>query len=215
MFSILTVSASAVSGVIGGLIGGLFTARNQKRERQLRFFREQLGGLYGPLLAMRLQTLSQAELKLKISGAAAAEWARQIAEASPDGVERIREIRGERFPLFQKIIEYNNRQFAQEIMPVYRKMVEHLLGNIHLAEGSTLGCLEELVAFVEIWDRWLAESLPTEVVESLGHSEEKLYPFYDDVASQFAILQGEMKERSRWWRRRRKSREPIKVLPSR
>jgi len=50
-------------------------------------------------------------------------------------------------------------------------------------------------------------------VQRLGHSEEKLFPFYRDVASHFVALQAEMKEARRWWRRRKRS-EPIKVVPS-
>jgi hypothetical protein len=43
----------------------------------------------------------------------------------------------ERFPGFEKIIEYNNRQLAEEVVPLYRRMVEIFTGNMWLAEPST------------------------------------------------------------------------------
>lgn len=206
---------SATGTLVGVLVGGWLTSRNQKRERQTRFFREQIGEFYGPMLAMRAEVLAKSELRLKISGAAGAAWHGLVAEARRGGgIQLVREVREASFPIFEEIIKYNNRQFAEEIMPIYRKMAERFVEKMHFAEVSTIGYLEELIDFVEIWNRWLAESLPGEVVERLGHSEEKLFPFYRDVASQFVALQTEVKEARRWWRRRERA-EPIKVLPSR
>ncbi len=205
----------AVAALVGVLIGGWLTSRNQKRERQIRFFREQLGEFYGPMLAMRAEVLAKAELRLKISGAANTAWQVLIDDARQGGgVELIRETREASFPIFEEIIKYNNRQFAEEIMPTYRKMVQRFVEKMHFAEVSTIGYLQELIDFVEIWNRWLAEALPSEVVERLGHSEERLFPFYRDVASHFVKLQAEVKESRHWWRRRKRA-EPIKVLPSR
>jgi hypothetical protein len=215
MNATLLALISATGTLVGVLVGGWLTSRNQKRERQIRFFREQLGEFYGPMLAMRAEVLAKAELRLKISGAAGAAWQELIGNARRGGaVEQIQELREASFPMFEEIVKYNNRQFAEEIMPSYRMMVRRFAEKMHFAEVSTVGYLEELIDFVEIWNRWLAESLPSEVVARLGHSEKKLYPFYRDVASHFVALQAEVKEARRWWRRWKRS-EPIKVVPSR
>lgn len=49
--------------------------------------------------------------------------------------------------------------------------------------------------FVEIWDRFLADALPGEVVTKLGHAEEKLHVFYDHLERKLSALQAEVKDR--------------------
>ncbi len=61
-----------------------------------------------------------------------------------------------------------------------------------LAEPSTLEHFGALVEFVEIWDRWLDETIPAEVAGALEHGEDKLYPLYDDLSRQFRRLQKEL-----------------------
>jgi len=213
--SLNEVPISVAGALVGVLIGGWLTSRNQKRERQVKFFREQLGEFYGPMLAMRAEVLAKAELRLKIRDAAGAAWHELIKDARRGGgVGFSREVREGASPIFMEIIKYDDRQFAEEIIPVYREMVRRFVDKMHFSDVSTIGYLQELIDFVEIWNRWLAKSLPGEVVERLGHSEEKLLPFYCDVASHFVALQAEVKEAHRWWSRRKRS-EPIKVAPSR
>jgi hypothetical protein len=50
----------------------------------------------------------------------------------------------------------------------------------------------ELLKFVDIWDRWLAKSIPVEVVQSLGHTEASLQPFYDHLESKHDELRDHM-----------------------
>ena len=71
-------------------------------------------------------------------------------------------------------------------------MVNLFRDRMGLAEPSTLEHFGALVEFVEIWDRWLDETIPPEVVGNLEHGEEKLYPLYEDVADQFKRLQKEI-----------------------
>lgn len=92
-------------------------------------------------------------------------------------------------------------------------MIERLVDKMYLAEISTIGHIGALIEYVGIWNRYLAASLPSDVVARLGHSEKVLYPLYDDVASHFATLQVEISERRRWWHWRR-SVAAIRVVPS-
>ena len=206
---------SVAGSLFGVLVGGWLTSRVRTRERRIGFFREQLSQFYGPIFAMRAKVLAKAELRLKISGAAGAAWQELIRDAKRGGdLESIRAAREAASPVFMEIIKYNNRQFAEEIMPVYHDMVQRFVDKMHFSDVSTIGYLQELIDFVEIWDRWLLESLPSEVLERLEHSEDKLFPFYRDVALHFAVLQAEVKEARRWWPFRSRS-EPISkaVLP--
>jgi hypothetical protein len=115
-------------------------------------------------------------------------------------MDRVDKLLRERSPAFDKIIDYNNRQLAEEIIPAYHKMVALFTSKVHLTEPSTIQYFPALLDFVETWDRWRDHSLPVEVLGNLNHSEEALYPFYADLANNFARLQQALGEKRRWWR---------------
>jgi hypothetical protein len=137
-FDILPSAIAAGSALLGIAVGGHFSAHNQKRERQQRRISEQLAEFYSPLVAMRAVVLAKSELRLKISGAADVACLAMMEHAYKRGVEHVMEIDKERSPLFEKIIEYDNRELAEEIMPTYRKMVELFGSKIHFAEPSSV-----------------------------------------------------------------------------
>jgi len=60
-------------------------------------------------------------------------------------------------------------------------MVAIFREKLWLAEPDTRAYLPALIEFVDLWDRWLAESVPGEVIEKLGHSEKHLHPFYEHL----------------------------------
>jgi hypothetical protein len=101
-----------------------------------------------------------------------------------------REIDKDNAPQFEKIIDYNNTQLREVILPLYRKMLAHFGDNMWLAEPSTVTYYGTLSEYVEIWNR--VESLPSKVIEDLGHDEKKLYPFYDDLQHNFERLSKEL-----------------------
>ena len=110
----------------------------------------------------------------------------------PRDIDYQRQIEEQRFPDFEKVIEENNRQLVEEIMPLYGQMVEHFAANMGLAKKSTLQYFGALVEFVEIWNRWLRDTLPPEALDFLGHSEDKLKPFYDDLYMNVESLRCEL-----------------------
>jgi hypothetical protein len=205
----MAIIAAAFSGLFGVALGGYFTALNQKRERQHRRIGDQLREFYGPMLSLRAEILAKSEFRIQISGASYAAWQALIDGALKAGVDYTNEVVRQRFPIFEKILEYNDRQFAEEILPAYRKMVELLKSKMHFAEFSTIKHFAALLEFVEIWNRWLDKSLPAEVLEKLKHSEQKLYPFYEDLDNNFACMQLALHEKHRWWHRS----PAVKVLP--
>jgi hypothetical protein len=193
---------AAASGLIGVVVGGCVTAHNQKRERQQRRIGEQLGEFYGPMLALREQVLAKSELRLKITGEAESVW-RTMTERAYEGedpIDCVEKLMKERFPDWEKLTQDENRRFTEEIIPAYGKMVELFTLKMHLAELSTIQHFPALLDFVEIFNRWLDQSLPAEVLGQLNHSEEKLYPFYGDLAHNFARMQQALREKRRWWR---------------
>lgn len=192
---ILVPLISAGSGLLGVAVGGYFAAHNLKRERQQHFLREQLSEFYGPMLAWRALVPAKSETRMKMSGAADAAWRELISRAQEIGIDEVQKVSASRFPLFEKIIKDNNHQLAEEIIPAYRRMQDLCVTKMYLAERSTREHFVAFTEFVEVWTRWLADAIPGEVVQELGHSEEKLVPFYQDLAANFERLQRSLRER--------------------
>ena len=78
-------------------------------------------------------------------------------------------------------IEYNNRQLTERLIPSYHRMVKIFRENYCLADQETRKYFPELLKFVNLWDRWFENSIPSEVAEYLDHGEEHLYSLYEDL----------------------------------
>jgi hypothetical protein len=185
-------SITAAAGLLGVFVGGWFTGRQQKKERQNARCREQLMGFYAPLRGMRAEIRAKSELRLKLHGMAGASWAAQFLGA--DDADRKAEIDKTCSPEYRKFFDYGNEQLTEDLVPLYRRMLAEFSKNMGLAEVSTLAYYRELVEFVEVWNRWLKSSLPGDVVTKIDHSEKKLYPLYDDIEKHFKELSASLKK---------------------
>jgi hypothetical protein len=106
-----------------------------------------------------------------------------------------------RFAPFHKIFEYDNEQLRAELLPKYRDMLALFTERYYLAAPDTRIFYEPFLEFVEIWNRWLGESLPVEVLEKLEHGEEGVKPFYEHLESKMESLQMEVSRGGGWhWR---------------
>jgi hypothetical protein len=184
---------SAASGLIGVAVGAWMTGRHQVSERRYRYLLQQLTEFYSPMLGMREQIRIKSEIRLKISNAAGTAWPELVADAREAGLDAVQELQEKRWPGFERIIEYENRQLEQEILPLYRQMLQFFTAKSHLAEASTRSHHQQLIEFVDIWDRWLGGALPPEVLKRLEHGEERLQPFYEDLTANFERLQGRLR----------------------
>jgi hypothetical protein len=207
---ILPSIIAAGAGLLGVGVGGFVSAYNQRRERRQRRISEQLGGFYGPMVALRLQVLTGSDLGIKVSAAAGTAWQAMVSRAYTGNdesrmIDRFEKLSAERSPEFEKITEYGNRQLAESTIPAYRMMIELFTANMPLAEAETIRHFPALLEFVELWNRWIDGSLPIEVLGQLNHSEEKLFPLYDDLAENFERMQRLLAERHHWWHRRKKA----------
>jgi hypothetical protein len=187
--AIIAAAAGIIGAAVGASVAGWISSKNSKRERRQRLLQQKLQEFYGPLLAIRSQIKAKSELRLRISQLAGEEWPKLIAAAKEGGVESTMHVERERFPEYEKVIEYEGKQLRGEILPGYREMVSLFISKMHLAEPATRGYLGELINFVEVWDRWTDGSLPREVLARLDHSERRLYPLYEDLEKQCAVLQ--------------------------
>lgn len=188
-----TAVITAVSGLGGVALGAWATGRHQREERRQERIREQLDGFYGPMLGLRAWIRATSELRPELSRAADNAWKKLVRRRDHD-VDLLRELQQERFPDFEQVVEENNRQFAEEILPRYEAMITAFSENLSLAEKSTRKHFPTLVKFVELWRRWLDDTIPAEALQELGHSEEELFPLYADLREQFERLQKELKE---------------------
>lgn len=169
-----------LAGLGGVLVGSWLGTRREISQRRYVFLERQLREFYSPLLGLRAEIRMRSELRASIHSAADAEWRRLCGEAreTADPVDAVQKLQDRRWKDFERIIDYDNRQFTEELVPAYRRMLEVFRDNIWLAELKTRGFFNKLLEFVEIWERWLARAIPYEVVQKLGHSEETLEPFY-------------------------------------
>jgi hypothetical protein len=185
---------SAVSGLGGVGVGGGIASRNQKKERQQRFIRDQLTEFYAPLLGMRERLRAGGEIRLKVRTAAGAEWPRLVAEAREHSLDRLRELEEQRWPEYARIIEDDNRKLETEDIPQYRQMVDLFTSKMHFAEPTTRQHFGALVEFVELWERCLRGALTGEVVKRIGPDEENLSGLYEDLEANFTRLQEGLKK---------------------
>ncbi len=138
---------------------------------------------------------AKSEIRLKVSNAAHAVWPRLIEETRSAGSDQPSRTRREELSTeFNMIIEHDNRQLKEELMPLYREMIDTFTAKMHLAEPSTRQHFAALVEFVEMWDRSLRGTLPRDVAERVGANEENLQSFYRDLEANFERLQAALKE---------------------
>ena len=194
--ALMNIIIPSISALLGVLIGGWISSGNQRLERHHNRIREQVDNFYSPLLGKRAQILAKSELRLKVSGATGAAWRQLMGRFDDAPLKVTKQVHEERWPDFEKVVEENNRRFIEEVMPLYKEMVDHFAANMGLAEPSTRDHFGALVEFVEIWERWLDETIPGEAVKLLGHSEDNLKSLYENLASELECKSQELKDGS-------------------
>jgi molecular chaperone GrpE (heat shock protein) len=178
----------ALTGFLGVFVGGWISGRHLKQERKHKRIREQLEGFYSPMLGMRLEIRAKSELRVKISSMADAAWQESVARLAGN-YDAIAKLEKNTFPEFEKVIQYDEQQLRGELIPMYERMVQHFSSHLWLAEPSTRAFYGDLVEYVEIWNRFLKNTIPREVLKKIEHSEGKFNPFYDDLVTQMEKLQ--------------------------
>jgi hypothetical protein len=189
----ISIVVPAISGLLGVAVGAFVTTRRETLNRKYKFIEKQITDFYSPLLAIRMNLKATGELRLRISNTADSEWRKLCArfEGQPDELRKLSETRGKNF---SKIIDYNNEKLRNEDIPAYHKMIDIIQDNMWLAEKSTITHFPELIEFVDLWDRFVKETLPGEVVQALGHSEKSLYPLYEDLQQRHDELRAKLSE---------------------
>jgi hypothetical protein len=93
---------------------------------------------------------------------------------------------------FQKRIEYANKQHQDEILPLYRRMLEHFTNNYWLAERETRIFYQDFLEFVEIWDMAEKDVLAFELRERIRPDMLRVTAFFDHLEEMISRLQRQL-----------------------
>ncbi len=165
--------SSIPSGLVGAVVVYYFGLRQRAKERHFTFLERQLTEFYAPLSGLRKQIHTKSELRVKVEEAFSGDDERQ-------------------FRTLDAAIEYHNRQFLEELMPQYRQMLTMFTERYHLADADTRAFYSLFLEFVEIWNMSLAKAISGEAIRKLGHSEERVKPFYEHLEQRMQQLQDQL-----------------------
>jgi len=169
----------AILVIISGYLGFRYSLAHLRRQKRLEFVEKQLRDFYSPILGCREEIKAKSNLRYEISKSLDPAW-REIVDSHPKPFLDHEEF----FKPFKKSFDYDNKQLLSELIPLYEKMLGIFTANIWLANPTTRQWYYDLTRFVEIWHRWLADSIPVEVLEKIDLSEERLNSFYEDLENQ-------------------------------
>lgn len=184
------------SALIGGLIVYVFGIRKLSIEVRNAFIQKQMSEFYSPIAGYRKRIRAKSEVRGKVSAVANEAWKELCAPYSEAKQPMFNHE--ELYAPFGKIIEYDNEQLREELMPLYRKMLDLFTEKYWLADEDTRAYYQDFVEFVDIWERYLAEALPREVLRKLEHSEENVLPFYEHAEQKLSALQKDIGAKSFW-----------------
>lgn len=184
------------SALVGGLIVYVFGIRKLSIELRNAFIQKQMSEFYSPIAGYRKRIMAKSEVRGKVSTAASEAWKELCAPYSEAKQPMVNHE--ELYAPFGKIIEYDNKQLREELMPLYRKILDLFTEKYWLADEDTRVYYQDFLEFVEVWERYLAEALPAEVIRKLEHSEENVLPFYEHIEQRLSALQEEINAKSFW-----------------
>lgn len=191
-----TLLLQFLSALVGGLVVYVFGVRKFSLETRSTFVQKQLSEFYSPIAGYRKRIRAKSEVRLKVSEAASEAWKELCAPYSEAKQPMLNHE--ELYAPYGKIIEYDNNQLREELMPLYRKMLDIFTEKYWLADADTRAYYQNFLEFVEIWERYLAEALPGDVIPKFGHTEENVKPFYEHIESKLTTLQKEITSTSFW-----------------
>ena len=166
----------------GGLVGTIgsqwATSRREAASRRIAFKKQQLEKFYGPLLAMHKEIRARSELRVKLQSALDSSHMEDMLRAGPGGVEAASDVH---VLAIVANVQDENQTFRDILMPRYREIISTFRDNMWLAEPETRGYFGQLIEFVDVWDKILADKLSHSVAGTIKHTEENLQPFYQHL----------------------------------
>jgi hypothetical protein len=184
------IAALGVGGWIGSVINNWMTTRREMAARAVQFRKQQLEQFYGPLLAMHKEIRARSELRVKLQQAVDTQHVEDLLLAGPGKTE---EASDAYLPAIATNIRDESETFRNVLMPRYREMIDVFRDKMWLAEPETREYFKGLIEFVDVWDKMLADKLPRSVAPAIGHTEQKLFPFYRHLEKMHDQIRSEIK----------------------
>ncbi len=177
-------AAIAVVGTLGGgYLGHRYAKEQARATKALEFIERRIREFYSPMVGSIKRVRALSNLRLEISKAGEVAWQKICDNAPKPFLDHDKQ-----FEPFKAIIDYDNSQLYDEILPAYDRMVSVFTENYWLADDDVRRYYGELRRFVELWHRFKARSLPYEVLKEIEHSEERLKPMYELLEKRLAEL---------------------------
>jgi len=170
----ISLVVPAVAGLVGVLIGAWLSSRRDQSQRRLAFVEKQLAAFYSPMQGLREEVASTSTIRSRIQENAERAWREVCAQIPKSDTAALARLTQERAQEFNKIIEFDNDKLHKELLPTYRRMANLFRENYWLADRDTRLYYPAVLEFVEIWERWVAGTLPAEVWRKLDHTEDNL-----------------------------------------
>lgn len=167
--------------LLAGYIGVRYGLKQIKVEKRLEFIEKQLKEFYSPILGRNKYIHAKSEYRLKIHTISRRQWKEKAERGITQSIGSV-----------ENEIEYDNRQFDEEFLPLYREMLTIFRDGYWLAEPETRKFYNELVEYVEGWNRSKGKGVTGETMREIGHSEGKLKPFYEELEKRTEILRFEL-----------------------
>jgi hypothetical protein len=183
------LGAIGVGGLLGNLVTQFLTGQRETATRKVAFRKQQLEQFYGPLLAAHEEIRARGELRVKLQQAIDSGHFDDMLRSAPEGVEAASDAH---LPTILKNIQDENQGFREVTMPRYREMISTFRDKMWLADPETRKFFPELIEFVDVWDKILADKLPHAVAPAIGHTEENLKPFYKHLEEMHDKLRTEI-----------------------
>ncbi|MFA6215106.1 MAG: hypothetical protein WC768_00885 [Patescibacteria group bacterium] len=172
-----------IAPALFGYLGVTYGIKLYKAQKKHNVTEEQLNKFYSPLLGIRKEIRTKSEVRVKIERVGTKIWEKKCdAGQFPD----IKSVDYE--------IDYNNKQLIEEFLPLYNQMLKIFRNNYWLAEPETREHYAKLVEFVEVWNRVEKKGITGEIAHKIGHSEENVKPFYDELEKREEILRNKLLE---------------------
>ena len=148
------------------------------------------------MLSLRSVIRARSEMRVRVHEAADAAWRKLCHNAREiGGADALQKLTNDRRSEFDRIVEYDNQQLIEHLIPTYKDMLNLFQANMWLADQDTRIHFKALVEFIDVWERSLDDSLPIEVFQELDHREENLKPFYNHLEEKILDLQQRLKRR--------------------
>ena len=156
-------------------------------QKEFEFIEHQLKVFYSPILGFSSKIKAKSEFRVNLSKAADEAWKELCVEhRETEGTHK------KDFEPYRKIIDYNNKQWNEELFPLYEEILEIFTKNYWLAEESTKQYYVDLCNIVDVWQRHLDSSIPHDVLNKIENGYDRIQQFFEHMEEEVIKLKDKL-----------------------